>query len=172
MDERLRRRLHKIVQLAKRGVGGERLAAESMLATLLRKYNLTLDDLSLTAKRDWVEFAFEDQYELVLLEQVIRRVTQQNEFDRCHLPQEAGKSWYELTPSEHAEVEGMFAVLKANLRDQFERTLAAFIQKNNLYGPMATPDDVEVTSDERTRQEQIAMIARDLTPVAILKAIK
>lgn len=173
VDERLRRRLLKIAELAARGENGEKLAAESMLAKLLKKHNLSFDDLSEKRERGWVVFTCDGRYELQLLEQIIRRVTKQNEFERCRSQHDAGTSWYALTPQEHAEVGLLFGVLKTHLHEHLEKTLAAFVLKNELYGPIIEGHaDVALSPAEQARYEQIAMLAQDMEVSQILPALK
>lgn len=172
INDSLRRRLLKIAELAARGVDGEQQAAESMLARLLKKHSLSLDDLSKHHERSWAEFAVDGRYELQLLEQVIRRVTQKNEFDRCRSQQDLGTAWYELTPGEHVEVQLLFDVLKVHMHDQLEKTVAAFVLKNEIYGPIVDAlGEVLRTPAEQARSEQIALLAQDMALVPILPAL-
>lgn len=87
LSQSVRRRLQKIAQLAERGVGGEKAAAQAMLERQLRKHGITLADLDVFIKREWTEISTTCDYDLQLLEQVIRKVTQQNDFDRYRNPE-------------------------------------------------------------------------------------
>lgn len=176
LSPNVRRRLQKIAQLAARGVGGEKVAAEAMLDKLLRKHGMSVDDLHSFINRTWIEFTVEGSYELRLLEQVIRKVTQQNEFDRYRHPERPDTCWYELSKAEHAEVTYLFQIMRTNLHDQFEKTLEAFVQTNELFVHQVVGGDElevsELSADARARFEEVSAIVRTMSPVAVFRGIE
>lgn len=175
LSQSARRRLQKIAQLAARGEGGEKLAAEAMLSKLLRKHGLTAADLDSFITRAWTKFTVEGIYEQNLLEQVIRKVTQFNEFDRYRDPDGPCTCWYELTKAEHEEVTYLFQIMRVNMHAQFERTLAAFVHVNELFAQQGMGVDSQVcdlSEDERVRFEEVSAMARTMSPVSLFRAIK
>lgn len=176
VDDRVIRRIAKVLALAEQGVDGEKAAAEAMLATLLRKYGLTLEDIGKKEeRRQWVELTFSGDYELTLLTQIIRKVTQQTDLPYKKLPRTRGKHWFELTPAEHVEIEFMFGVMKTRLHQEFDKMLLAFIHKNQLYGPSkereGADDDEPLDAAQMMRIKQIAAIMQTMDSVQLRKAI-
>ncbi|MDO8728533.1 MAG: DUF2786 domain-containing protein [bacterium] len=176
LSDDVMRRIKKILALAERGVDGEKAAAEAMLAKMLLKYGLTLEDVSQNdAKRAWVELTYSGENERILLAQIVRKVTGKNEIMVRSVKRVRTKCSYELTPAEHIEVEFMFAILQIALHAEMTKLLTAFIHKNKLYAPSL--DDSEETHDEqktpeeRARIRQIAMMMNGMSPVTIHKAI-
>lgn len=176
VDDRVMRRIAKVLALAEQGVDGEKAAAEAMLATLLRKYGLTLEDIGKKEeRRQWVELTFSSDYELTLLAQIIRKVTQQTDLPYKKLPRTRGKHWFELTPAEHIEIEFMFGVMKTRLHQEFDKMLSAFIHKNQLYGPRketgAAEEDTPLDAAQMARIKQISAIMMTMDSVQLHKAI-
>jgi hypothetical protein len=175
LSKSVRRRLQKIAQLAERGVGGEKAAAQAMLDRQLRKHGITLADLDVFIKREWTEISTSSDYDLQLLEQVIHKVTQQNDFDRYRNPEMPFTCWYELTQAEHEEVKYLFQIMRVHLHAQFEKTLAAFIQANSLFASDIHEGgqvDRELTPEEHARHCEISSIVKTLSPVEIFRGLK
>lgn len=172
----LLRRLGKLKELAERGERGEKAAAESMLANILKKHGLTLEDIEARPARKWVEVSFVGEHERVLMGQIIRKVTQQRTF-YIRRPKKARSRFYvELSPVEQVEVEFMFEVMRAALADEMEKILSAFIFTNKLFGPRAdepaADEKDDSTLEEQARIRQIAHMSMMMSPVNVTKAIK
>lgn len=179
-NDKLMRRIAKILALAERGEAGEKDTAQAMLANILKKHGLTLDDIEDKPARKWVEVTFSGAHEKKLMFQIVRKVTQATgALSYKFLKKTRSRVYVELSPAEHVEVEFMFEVMKKALADEFDKVLTAFIHTNQLYGPSAKSDDddddedePELTHEQRARQRQIAHMAMGMSKVDVRKAIK
>lgn len=95
MSEGTLRRIGKLLALADRGVDGERATAETMLANLLAKYGVSLEDITAQTRRTWTELEFDGQYEHTLLLQVVRKVTGKRDFTLRSCLDYPNKVWIE-----------------------------------------------------------------------------
>lgn len=177
ISDALMRRIGKIKALAERGVDGERETAIAMLTNILARHNLTMADIEDTAPvRKWVEVSFVGEHEHTLMDQTIRKVTQQRDFRIKRIPKTRSRYYVELSAAEHVEVEFIFALMKAAWEQEQSKLMSAFLFKNRLFGPSAESDDdddePELTPEQRARMAQISSMAMMMTPVDIKKAIK
>lgn len=171
------RKIKKILALAERGVDGEREAAQSMLANLLVKHNLTIEDIAGEGqKREWVELSFSGEQEETLLNQIVRKVRNDNDLYTIKNKRVRTKQKYELSAAEHVEVEFLFSILKNALGIELDKMVTAFIYKNKLFAHKNedTEDDepdVELTPEQRARAAQIMEMMLHMPSVNIHKAI-
>lgn len=160
MSDALLRRMRKIMELAKRGVGGEQAAAESMLANLMAKHGITLDDLGGDAvERHWHEFSFSSAQEGTILAQCVFRVRGTGEVSIKRRPKSRSKVYHELSRAEHAQVVLMYAILRKAWAEEVDKLETAFIHINRLYSKTERTDDEpapERTPEEAARMKQIA----------------
>jgi hypothetical protein len=175
VSEALMRRIGKIMALAERGVDGEKAAAEAMLANILARHGLTLDDIASKPARQWVEVSFVGEHEKTLMFQIIRKVTQQGDLMTKRIPKTRSRLYVELSPAEQVEVEFMFEVMRAALAREMNKVTKAFIHANRLYGPRAEKneddDEPELSHERRAELRQIAAMSMYMNPVNVNKAI-
>lgn len=180
ISEALMRRIGKIKALAERGVDGEQVAAQAMLESILARHNLTLADIEdEKPARKWVEVSFSGENEKMLMDQIIRKVTQQREFYIKRIPKTRSRYFVELAPAEHVEVEFLFALMKAAFAKEVENLMMAFLHTNKLFGPPREKADDEDEDDEpqlsperRAELRRIAAMSMYMNPVTVTKAIK
>ena len=176
-SEALMRRIGKIKALAERGIDGEQDAAQSMLANILARHNLTMADIEdATPAREWVEVSFSGKHERSLMTHVILKVRQEPSSFQIKQRKRARSSYFvELSSVEHVEVEFLFELMRKALAEEMDKVLSAFIFRNNLYGPSSVSDDdktrPEQTPEERARLRQIAAMSEFMNPVNVRKAI-
>ena len=78
MSENIIKKILKVLELTRRGVDGEKTAAEALLNSLLKKHNLTLSDLeSLTKQQRDYKYKSTDHKSIIL--QIIVMVTSTDE---------------------------------------------------------------------------------------------
>lgn len=175
-NDKLMRRIAKILALAERGDAGEKDTAQAMLANILARHGLTLDDIAAKPARKWVEVTFSGDHEQQLMDQVIRKVTQQREFMIKRIPRTRTRYYVELSQAEQVEVEFMFEVMKAAFAKEVARLMSAFIHTNDLYGPKKeAPDDEEppeLTPEQRAEIKRISTMAMMMDRVPVHRAIK
>lgn len=176
VSEALLRRIGKIKALAERGIDGEQLAAQAMLANILARHSLTLADIEdEKPARRWVEVQFMGKHERTLMTQVICKVARVSGGVTIRQRKGTRSRYYvELSAAEHVEVEFVFELMRKALADEFEKALTAFIHRNNLFGPARDEDDApppQRTPEELARLRQIAAMAEAMNPVNVRKAI-
>jgi len=68
-------KIQKVHALAERGINGEKAAAERLLASLLTKHDVTLEQVGIfNAKRSWHTFSFQDKQQKAFLSHIIAAV--------------------------------------------------------------------------------------------------
>ena len=150
-------RARKIKELSERGIGGEKENATNMLNKLLKKYNLSLDDLE-GEKIISKIFTYKNKIEQKLILQLIANV--------C--PDANG--WFlqnkkairlEAEVSLVFEVDLKYSIYKDALQQHLEDSFSAFVHVNNLYAApnknyKPTAKDIE----EAERARRLALMMR------------
>ena len=140
MAENIKQKLRKIMELANRGVDGERSTARTMLERLLKEYELTVEDLTTDEIRKY-KISYYAAYEKKLLFQILFHVTQRKTLE--YWTAGKGNTWItvELTPIQYHTVMDYWKTYRKPLRDQIntyiENLFQAYIEKHNLFGPGA-----------------------------------
>jgi hypothetical protein len=126
----------KLKALADRGIDGEKQTAEKMLADLLKKHKITIEEIEGEKTEDYY-FTFKDKSHRLWF-QIVKTV---NTTIKCYGPFPAGKvKQYALkgnymiicTPCEYIEIEAKYNFYK-NLYDQEMNIFyAAFLRANDL----------------------------------------
>lgn len=177
VSEALMRRIGKILALAERGVDGEKAAAESMLATILKRHGLTIDDIAAKPARQWVEVQFVGEHERLLMYQIIRKVTQQNDLPVKRIKKTRSRAYVQLSPAEQIEVEFMFEVMRAAFAKEVGNLMTAFIHRNQLFGPSRDQDEGDdepetpITPERRAELRRIAAMMEVMSPVNVRRAL-
>lgn len=172
-DEKTLTRMQKLLELAKRGVGGEAANAERFLAKMLAKHGMLLSDITGDEQqRAKVTLKWRTTEDRSLLLQIIAKVTDDSDFTTWV---RRGKKVLivELTPAEHAEVLMHEAALAPALVAHMRRAMQAFIQVNRLY-PATTKRDEDDTPRkpmDKTELEAIMQMMAATEPTAVLKAL-
>lgn len=165
-------RMHKLLELAKRGVGGEAANAERFLTKMLAKHGMQLSDItSDDQQRSRVTLKWRNTEERSLILQIISKVLDNHDFPTWVL---RGKKVLivELTPAEHAEVLMHEAALIPALVTHLRRAMLAFIQVNRLY-PMNTErdDDTPCKPMDKDELEATMRLMSATAPTTVRKAL-
>lgn len=143
---RMARKLH---ELSKRGVGGEAANATKMLALLLRKTGLTLEDIGDDVRQEHC-WRFKGQEHKRFISQVISSVVR--DADQYRWKGKPNSLCAELTASEYAEVVIRLDHYWKLWQEESRLFYAAFIQANKLY---TKPDpDKQVDQRDLTPEEE------------------
>ena len=184
-DDRDRERLGKIVEMAKRGVGGEKTTALKMVRNLCKKYKLDFDEVMSGIKVSEYRIAIKTEEEKELLIQVIARYAHLTMDDEIH-----GNAYYKYlsfktTPEKYIETAHAWDVLRPLYFKEKKRimraALYAFLGKHNLYyqrtpeewkkSKRRKPKPEKEDKDEEAAREMGAKIARDLTDADLTKRL-
>jgi hypothetical protein len=166
------RRIKKILALAERGVDGEKDTAQSMLANMLKKHGLRMEDISdAECERKWVELSFADENEKTILCQIVRKVKNNSDLMTRRVPRVRTRIWFELSKIEVLEVEFLFAIMIKGFKAEVDKVTTAFIYKNKLFEMDRTKDEDEpereLTPEQRMRARQIHAIMEFMPTVAV-----
>ena len=146
-DEKLRVRLRKLLELARRGVGGERDNAQRFLAKLLKKNGLTLDDLQSEERTETCRFTFKNALERKLLIQILGATLDQGVVSTSQHKGRSRMLEVRLTKAQRFQVELAFSVYRQELQKNVDRMMTAFFVTNDLYPPTEDADDDDTPMD-------------------------
>ena len=125
-------RLRKIEALANSGKWGEQENAKQLLNALLKKYKLTLDDLS-SEETIICKFSFRDEVEEILLSQILYHITQKADLRGSH----RRGSWSTLlTRTQAIDARECYAHYRKEWKKECRKMMEAFVHKNRIYGPL------------------------------------
>jgi hypothetical protein len=155
--EKIRDRLIKLKNLAERGCQGEAIAARNALERLLKKYNLTVDDLDSEEKTwRWIKTGRQG-YSRKLLFQCYYSVFDATEVMRKQYRDEIA---FELTAYEYAELANAYEWHVANFEKELKRMkedlLSAYIYRHDLCSQTGVDDSKN--TDSRMSMEDISRI--------------
>jgi hypothetical protein len=139
-------RMKKLMELASRGVGGEKANAREMLERAMRKYGVTESDLG-SDERTHRAYKFNGKFQRGLLIQIIA-FTCGASIKIFGSKRSASEVIIEASANEHIEIELLFDAHKKSFDKQCLVFLRAYIHKNQLY-----PRDSEESDKEYTREE-------------------
>jgi hypothetical protein len=152
----------KLKALADRGIGGEKLNAEKMLETLLKKHNLTIDDIEGEKTDDYFFKLNENEHRLwyQIVKSVNTDIKCYGEFPKkdIKLFELKGNYCIKSTLSEYIEIEAKLSIYKRLYEEESDIFFHAFCTANNL---LITPkkqidisdlDDNELKTLLRVRQ--------------------
>lgn len=126
----------KLKELAEKGIGGEKKNAQILLSNLLRKHNLTIEDIEGEMQNQFY-FKIAKNNELLFL-QVVKNTNPdikiygsfpQKMIKEYHL---SGNYQIECTDSEYIEIEAKFYVYSRLYKQELDVFFTAFCKANNL----------------------------------------
>ena len=166
--------LRKIKELAKRGVGGEAVNAQKQLDILLKKYNLTLEDIEEEKKE--LRFIKAKDSEIRLLNQIIARVDEN--IKMWVLPAKKVKEFsakgnvvIECSAANFIEIEQMFFVYNKLYKKELEIFYEAFLKANDLLvkGDNTTS---ELSEEEYEKWKRVDKLSRNIKTETVRKQLE
>lgn len=143
----------KIKELAEKGIGGEKINTEKMLNDLLKKHNISIEEIEGEKLLDFY-FTINDEHIFSLLFQIIKGV---NLNIRCfgEIPKSKvralklkGNYLIECTASEFVEIESKFDFYHRIYKSELDTFLKAFIHANDLEIDNPNREVKELTQEE------------------------
>lgn len=172
MEEAILNKLNKILELAERGVGGEKTSAEKLFEKYAKQHGVTKESLKQQKKKK-VIYKIEDEFDKQLLLQVLSKVSNKIVVPECKIIKEE-VGWIigvMLTPLQRAEVETMFTVYVKALRKDLNILTKAFIYSNDILAEEAVSADT--LSDEAQEElKRIKTMMKEVQKVEVKKQIK
>lgn len=168
-QEKIKEKLLKLLELSRRGVGGERQSAESMLNRMLAKHGMSMEDLeSWDLQTIDTVFSFNTDMEKRLLYQIAFHVVN-GDFDAFIIGKKRRK--LRMTRSQTAKVQVMYSVLARAMREELKIFFSAFVMKNRLYPDSAIRPEAEFSQDEIERMERVSRMASGINRAIVNKQI-
>lgn len=165
MTEKLRQRLLKLAELARRGLEGEAISAQAMMDKLLRQNGIKpeeLEDLLNEAEKAPYDWTADSKMETQLLILIAQQVTGDEQVHGLVL----GLVVTVLcTRAQKVEISVAFSVYRQALAKEVEKTFIAFVGRNEIYAPSDEENgerpDEEVM--ERMQGMERTIVRRQLT---------
>ena len=151
MDAYLKQKLLNIQALAERGVGGEKLNAARMLADLLEKYDISIDDLNDEPELQEYWFKYNTVFEKKLLHQIVGKVLKISQVTYYKHKNNTSHG-FDLTEEQYEEISRSYDFYRKELKDEMQLLFHAFIQKHQLVAP--SPDPKEDENEVMIRRRQ------------------
>lgn len=150
LPERIKKRLYKLLELSKRGIGGERENAESRLEALLKRQGIKKEDF--LEKEDVQEFffTFNNKFEKRLFIQIAFSV----QAEKVYSYPGSKRLSVQCTVAQHAEIKIKYSVYRRALEDEFDLTFEAFVHSQRIYKPSVENDNEETQETVLSREEQ------------------
>lgn len=181
MNEATKRRLGKIVELAKQGIGGEKTAALRMVKAMCREHDLDFDEVMQADERMY-EYAF--KYRTSDEHQLAKQIA--FKYATCAAqPQVWNRTYYKeiivkCTAAQYIETAYAMGIYLREYRKQKKLVISdlagAFTIKNHIYPDWPDDDDddgrPELTDEQRAAAWRRAKLVDTLDHVKITKAIE
>lgn len=140
----------KLYALQLHGVGGEAANARQMLARLMEREGIALDNL-VDAKKEQRAFSFTTKRHKALIMQVVSSVVGRGQM--FHYKGERGKVYAKLTAMEHAEVSLKVDHYWLLWKQEVAMFYEAFVHANKLGAKLSEEERTEAEPKERTPEE-------------------
>lgn len=171
-DEKTLSFLRKIKELSEKGVGGEKINATELLGKMLKKYNLSLDDLEGEDQKEII-LTFHNEDEEKLLSQVIFKVFGSEEamagkiFKYRYGRGSRSQKIVRCTQGEATQIILLYNFYKAIWEREKEKFLRAFIHKNEIFGTTSKESDQELSLEEQLELIRMMSILKKETAPAL-----
>ncbi len=152
----------KLKALADKGIGGEKINADKMLNDLMKKHNLTIEDIEGEKTADYF-FKFKDDDTVRLWGQIVARVNYKipkyGEIPAKKVKQLnlKGNYFVTCTVAEYMEIESMLGVYPRLYKQELDIFYSAFCKANDLLvteGKPKTTDDLTPKEYEEWKRVQ------------------
>lgn len=157
----------KLKALADRGVGGEKINAEMMLNALMKKHNITIEDIEGEKLEDYY-FSF-DKSEHSLWLQIVkttnRNIKCYGEFPEKVIKEFELKGNYMITcsASDFIEIEAKHDFYKSLYKEELDVFYTAFLSANKLFFIKEESEEKEMTEEEYRKWKRIAELSAKIT---------
>lgn len=182
-------RLLKIKALAERGVGGERSAAERLLNSLMKQYDISPEDLGSDMVEYHLAYIGEQSIDWKLFSQIAHKLHEGRPgkvklADLRNAPAHHRRAWAEAglgpknsniglycTKAEFVEVMSTFEIYRDDMHRQEEAFFYACLDKNNL---LMAPDgdQPELTEEEIEKLKAAALMSIGIQKKDVYKQIE
>lgn len=152
VDDKIRDRIRKLIELSKRGVGGEKENADAFLQTMLNKYGLTIDDFSDDVKiryKIWYKGPAENK----IMFGTIRKVLGIGTVHYRHAYRAKNAISVEMTKIQFAEFDYLYTIYREEYKKQSAALVDSFISVNELTGDDPDENLIEDIPSRRRKKK-------------------
>ena len=160
----------KFKALAEQGIGGEKYNAQKKLASLMKRYNITENDIKEDV-RSQVKFKMKKDQRKLFYQVYISVTGSERKFWRWKKP----PYFYvgEVTPLEELEIRAKFDFYWRLYQQNLDMFFSAFVHKNHLYASnMPSSSDKEITPEEMERIRKIVAMMEGIQTVPYRKQLQ
>ncbi len=160
----------KFKALAEQGVGGEKYNAQKKLASLMKRYNITENDIKEDV-RSQVKFKMKKDQRKLFYQVYISVTGSERNFWRWKKP----PYFYvgEVTPLEELEIRAKFDFYWRLYQQNLDMFFTAFVYKNHLYASdRHSSSDEELTPEEWERFRKIAAMVESIQTAPYRKQLQ
>lgn len=163
--------LMKLLELSRRGVGGEKDTAAAKLESLMAKHGITMEDLGIDVRKtEWFQPRSGDLY-VKLMTQTIHAVTGGTRMWKSTMR----KRWIgaDVTKAEEIEIRLRYDAYCIGMKKELDIFFSAFLHTNMVFPPSRGEDkpDVPLTPEEEWRVRKIALAMMGMERVQVRKQI-
>lgn len=166
MNDDLKSRLHKLLALAERGVGGEATNAKAALESALQKNGLTLQDI-MDENRVMHGFCWKGKLERRLLAQIIATVCGA----KTALFLSRNELLAKMTPGERIEIELLWTAHRRQVKKESELFYSAYLHRHRLFPEDGEKSDEELTPEQEEELERIATMMMGMKRINVRKEL-
>ena len=159
----------KLKALCDRGVGGERANANTMLDKLMRKHNITIEDID-GEKKEYSYFKV-DKIQSQIFWQIVYSVIG-SDFPTFRSKGKPGYKILNITAFEAIEIHAKYDFFWKLYRDELSIFREAFIARNNIYSKNSNSNPKELTKEEIERAIRVSEMAESIKKGNLLKQLK
>jgi len=161
-DEKILSLLKKLDALAKRGIGGEKENAAERLSFLMKKYDITIDQIEgeIQSERSFMVSNEQRQFAVQVIASVCGK---RDTYMFVHEKKKKNRAIIvSCTDYEFIEIEQRIAFYWEKYQEEMAIFYSAFIQKNKLFskpdGEEKESSDTEMTPEEKARMFKMAQM--------------
>lgn len=162
-------RLKKLLALAERGVGVEKVNATVALEAAMRKHNLTMFDLCESSRERHV-FKWRGETERKLLLQII--VTVCGSEVRVFRAKRGCQYVVPVTQQERVEIEVLWSAHRRQLKNEMALFFSAYLHRHELFPSDGESHDSPLTQEEADRIKRMALMMSGMADVTVRKQLK
>lgn len=161
--------LTKLKVLAERGIGGEKENAKVMLSKLMKKYNLTIEDIETETLNKYHFKLPKDNIKRKLFWQILATIRMDVLYYQSRDKRNKNIE-VKLTSAEYIEFNAKLELYMYHYDQDIKLFYLAFLQKNNIFAE--TSSDKEVTPEERAEWRKASLMSAGLNKHSYLKRIE
>ena len=166
----IKSKLAKLLELARRGVGGEAENAQRMLDVMMAKHGITIADIDGDEVKPYLISYKPCKITERLLTQIVATVIGKD-FRIYKHPRQRYKIMIKATAAQQVEVDMMYEAHLRNFNKELEAFFSAYVHRHELF-----PADAEKSDDKSNRDKEdidkVASYFRNMNRITIRKQLR